>query len=76
MRVAALTPVSMQRQLAELFLNSQLLRGVRSAADIASMDDEKRALAQRAMGNALMCVDIVLHGRNVSPSRAAKPLRH
>lgn len=56
----------MQRQLAELLLNSQLLRGVQSAADVEAMATEKRALALRAMRNALSCVDICLRGRFVS----------
>lgn len=58
--------VTMQRQLAELLLNSQLLRGVKSAADVEAMATEKRALALRAMRNALSCVDICLRGRFVS----------
>lgn len=58
--------VTMQRQLAELLLNSQLLRGVQSAADVEAMATEKRALALRAMRNALSCVDICLRGRFVS----------
>lgn len=58
--------VSMQRQLAELFINSQLLRGVHSVADVEAMSEEKRRLALRAMHNALRCVDICLRGQYVS----------
>ncbi|WVR05190.1 hypothetical protein IAU60_002202 [Kwoniella sp. DSM 27419] len=53
-----------QRQYAELFVNSQLLRGIREPADIIHMPDEKRILAIRAMRNAQRCLDICLHGEN------------
>ncbi|WVW83043.1 hypothetical protein I302_105060 [Kwoniella bestiolae CBS 10118] len=53
-----------QRQYAELFVNSQLLRGIREPADVAKMPDEKRILAIRAMRNAQKCLQICLHGDN------------
>ncbi|WWD15975.1 hypothetical protein CI109_100399 [Kwoniella shandongensis] len=53
-----------QRQYAELFVNSQLLRGIRESSDIIGMPEEKRALAIRAMKNAQRCLDICLHGEN------------
>ncbi|WWC69418.1 uncharacterized protein I206_103357 [Kwoniella pini CBS 10737] len=53
-----------QRQYAELFVNSQLLRGIREPADVAKMPEEKRVLAIRAMRNAQKCLDICLHGDN------------
>ncbi|WVQ98787.1 hypothetical protein IAU59_005918 [Kwoniella sp. CBS 9459] len=53
-----------QRQYAELFVNSQLLRGIRDPADIVNMPEEKRMLAIRAMRNAQKCLDICLHGEN------------
>ncbi|WVF72211.1 hypothetical protein IAT40_007023 [Kwoniella sp. CBS 6097] len=53
-----------QRQYAELFVNSQLLRGIRDPADIVNMPEEKRTLAIRAMRNAQKCLDICLHGEN------------
>ncbi|WWC89988.1 uncharacterized protein L201_004918 [Kwoniella dendrophila CBS 6074] len=53
-----------QRQYAELFVNSQLLRGIRDPADVAKMPEEKRVLAIRAMRNAQKCLDICLHGDN------------
>ncbi|WVQ71655.1 hypothetical protein IAR50_001195 [Cryptococcus sp. DSM 104548] len=53
-----------QRQYAELFVNSQLLRGVKEPSDVVGMPEEKRALAIRAMRNAQKCLDICLHGEN------------
>ncbi|KAK8869752.1 hypothetical protein IAR55_000320 [Kwoniella newhampshirensis] len=53
-----------QRQYAELFVNSQLLRGIRESTDIFGMPEEKRALAIRAMRNAQRCLYICLHGEN------------
>ncbi|WRT67181.1 uncharacterized protein IL334_004147 [Kwoniella shivajii] len=53
-----------QRQYAELFVNSQLLRGIREPADVSKMPDEKRVLAIRAMRNAQKILDICLHGEN------------
>ncbi|OCF71780.1 hypothetical protein I204_07843 [Kwoniella mangroviensis CBS 8886] len=53
-----------QRQYAELFVNSQLLRGIREPADVAKMPDEKRVLAIRAMRNAQRCLEICLRGDN------------
>jgi len=58
--------LAMQRQLAELFINSQLLRGVRSAEDVKAMSADKRALALRAMHNALKCGEIARKGVYVS----------
>ena len=48
-----------------LFVNSQLLRGIRESSDIVNMPDEKRALAIRAMRNAQRCIEICLRGENV-----------
>lgn len=53
-----------QRQYAELFVNSQLLRGIVNPADVANMPEEKRTLALRAMRNAQACIQICLHGDN------------
>ncbi|WVQ78323.1 hypothetical protein IAT38_000408 [Cryptococcus sp. DSM 104549] len=53
-----------QRQYAELFVNSQLLRGIREPTDVVGMPEEKRALAIRAMKNAQKCLHICLHGEN------------
>ncbi|OWZ63172.1 hypothetical protein AYX14_03309 [Cryptococcus neoformans] len=53
-----------QRQYAELFVNSQLLRGIKEPSDVVGMPEEKRALAIRAMRNAQKCLDICLHGEN------------
>lgn len=53
-----------QRQYAELFVNSQLLRGIVNPADVANMPEEKRLLALRAMRNAQACLKICLHGEN------------
>ncbi|OCF36645.1 hypothetical protein I316_01898 [Kwoniella heveanensis BCC8398] len=53
-----------QRQYAELFVNSQLLRGIRDPADIVNMPEEKRTLAIRAMRNAQKCLEICLRGEN------------
>lgn len=53
-----------QRQYAELFVNSQLLRGIVNPADVANMPEEKRVLALRAMRNAQACLEICLHGEN------------
>lgn len=58
--------LAVQRQLAELFINSQLLRGVHSPEDVEAMSAEKRALALRALGNALRCVHYTLRGKHVS----------
>jgi hypothetical protein len=58
--------LAMQRQLAELFINSQLLRGVRTVADVKALSAEKRVLALRAMHNALKCGEIALSGKHVS----------
>lgn len=62
--VDKLTPVIIQRQYAELFVNSQLLRGIRDPSDVISMPEEKRALAIRAMRNAQHCIDICLRSDN------------
>ncbi|KAL1405753.1 hypothetical protein Q8F55_007426 [Vanrija albida] len=62
--------LSVQRQLAELFINSQLLRGVHSPADVAAMDGEGRALALRAMHSAARCVDYALRGEFYAASLA------
>lgn len=58
--------VIVQRQYAELFVNSQLLRGIREPTDVVDMPDEKRILAIRAMRNAQKCIEICLRGENVS----------
>lgn len=55
-----------QRQYAELFVNSQLLRGIKEPTDVVNMPEEKRALAIRAMRNAQKCIEICLQGENVS----------
>jgi hypothetical protein len=55
-----------QRQYAELFVNSQLLRGIKEPQDVINMPEEKRALAIRAMRNAQRCIEICLRGENVS----------
>jgi hypothetical protein len=52
-----------------LFVNSQLLRGVRESSDVTSMPEEKRALAIRAMRNAQRCLEICLRGENVRPTQ-------
>lgn len=57
-----------QRQYAELFVNSQLLRGIKEPTDVVNMPEEKRALAIRAMRNAQRCIEICLRGENVSSS--------
>ena len=49
---------------ARLFVNSQLLRGIREPSDVVSMPEEKRALAIRAMRNAQHCLEICLRGEN------------
>ena len=51
-----------------LFVNSQLLRGVREPSDVSGMPEEKKALAIRAMRNAQRCIDICLRGENVKLS--------
>ncbi len=56
--------LAIQRQYAELFVNSQLLRGIREPADVKTMPEEKRALALRAMKNAQNCLEICLKGEN------------
>ena len=48
-----------------LFVNSQLLRGIRESTDVINMPEEKRTLAIRAMRNAQRCIDICLRGENV-----------
>ncbi|CAK9787310.1 hypothetical protein CC85DRAFT_272355 [Cutaneotrichosporon oleaginosum] len=53
-----------QRQYAELFVNSQLLRGIREPSDVVSMPEEKRALAIRAMRNAQTVLEVCLKGQN------------
>ncbi len=53
-----------QREYSSLFINSQLLRGVREAADVKRMPDDKRELAMKAMKNAQNCLDIALRGKN------------
>ncbi|ADV20422.1 Hypothetical protein CGB_B4500C [Cryptococcus gattii WM276] len=53
-----------QRQYAELFVNSQLLRGIKEPSDVVGMPEEKRTLAIRAMRNAQKCLDICLHSEN------------
>ncbi|KAL7424072.1 hypothetical protein Q5752_001657 [Cryptotrichosporon argae] len=47
-----------------LFVNSQLLRGIREPSDVVNMPEEKRALAIRAMRNAQHCIEICLRGEN------------
>lgn len=64
--MAKLMIVIIQRQYAELFVNSQLLRGIREPTDVIDMPEEKRALAIRAMKNAQRIIEICLHGENVS----------
>lgn len=64
-KLIALKPVIIQRQYAELFVNSQLLRGIREPHDVVNMPEEKRALAIRAMRNAQRCLEICLRGENV-----------
>jgi hypothetical protein len=59
--------VIIQRQYAELFVNSQLLRGIREPTDVINMPEEKRLLAIRAMRNAQRCIEICLRGENVGP---------
>ena len=54
--------------LKRLFVNSQLLRGVREPSDVLVMPEEKRLLAIRAMRNAQRCVEICLRGENVGLS--------
>ncbi|KAK4689740.1 large subunit ribosomal protein L4, partial [Tremellales sp. Uapishka_1] len=56
--------IEVQRQYAELFVNSQLLRGIRERTDVINMPSEKRDLAIRAMRNAQHCLDICLRGEN------------
>jgi hypothetical protein len=51
--------------MSRLFVNSQLLRGIRESTDVVNMPEEKRALAIRAMRNAQHCIDICLRGENV-----------
>lgn len=53
-----------QRQYAELFVNSQLLRGIREPSDVVSMPEEKRLLAIRAMRNAQTVLEVCLKGQN------------
>lgn len=53
------------RKSCRLFVNSQLLRGIKEPSDVVGMPEEKRALAIRAMRNAQKCLDICLHGENV-----------
>lgn len=48
-----------------LFVNSQLLRGIKEPSDVVGMPEEKRTLAIRAMRNAQKCLDICLHSENV-----------
>lgn len=58
-----------QRELAELFINSQLLRGIRDESDVRDMPAEKRQLALRAMRNAQNSMRICLGGKGVGPRR-------
>jgi hypothetical protein len=58
-----------QRELAELFINSQLLRGIRDESDVRDMPAEKRQLALRAMRNAQNSMRICLGGKGVGPCR-------
>ncbi|KAJ9102354.1 hypothetical protein QFC21_002754 [Naganishia friedmannii] len=53
-----------QREYSSLFINSQLLRGVKEAADVRKMPQDKRDLAIRAMRNAQTCLDIAIRGKN------------
>jgi hypothetical protein len=53
-----------QREYSSLFINSQLLRGVKEAADVRKMPPDKRDLAIRAMRNAQTCLDIAIRGKN------------
>lgn len=53
-----------QREYSSLFLNSQLLRGIRDAADVQKLPADKRELAIKAMRNAQACLDIVIRGKN------------
>ncbi|KAL1406859.1 hypothetical protein Q8F55_006268 [Vanrija albida] len=56
--------LGIQRQYAELFVNSQLLRGIREPSDVLNMPEEKRTLAIRAMRNAQHCLEICLRREN------------
>lgn len=53
-----------QREYSSLFINSQLLRGIKEAADVRKMPQDKRDLAIRAMRNAQTCLDIAIRGKN------------
>lgn len=64
-----------QREYSSLFINSQLLRGVKEAADVRKMPPDKRDLAIRAMRNAQTCLDIAIRGKNYrSGLRFGKPV--
>jgi hypothetical protein len=53
-----------QRSYASLFINSQLLRGVKDAADVKKMPPDKKELAIEAMRNAQTCLEIAIRGEN------------
>jgi hypothetical protein len=53
-----------QRSYASLFINSQLLRGIKDAADVKKMPPDKRDLAIKAMRNAQSCLEIAIRGEN------------
>lgn len=53
-----------QRSYASLFINSQLLRGIKDAADVKRMPPDKRELAIQAMRNAQSCLEIAIRGEN------------
>ena len=53
-----------QRSYASLFINSQLLRGIKDAADVKKMPPDKRELAIKAMRNAQNCLEIAIRGEN------------
>lgn len=53
-----------QREYSSLFLNSQLLRGIRDAADVQKLPADKRELAIQAMRNAQACLEITIRGKN------------
>ena len=65
-----------QRSYASLFINSQLLRGIKDAADVKRMPPDKRDLAIKAMRNAQSCLEIAIRGENYRAGLKYGKFRH
>lgn len=59
-----LQSLNAQRNYASLFINSQLLRGIKDSSDVKKMPADKRELAVKAMRNAQACLEVVLRAEH------------